>query len=470
MKRFLYFLILSLFCLNLKAQGIGEWRPDGFHMNAGLEPVTDLNKAKELWKTYGTKIDTKEFQEKINYMYSSSVERAPCLSCPEYLKLSQAVNKAIKEMPIADVTEANLVTIRSNELEFMYAVNRFERGDGRVDCKKYFETHAFRDLYEGKKEGSYRVLTSTIAEMTGVGSVQFLDKELSDVYYYYRGTDDKKNFIYEVRSKKNQPYVITIYEYLPTEKEKNPYNLPDLGSTAPEKKRVKKEPEVEEISTADMSDPNYMNFEFRLEKKGKYLPKDLHLFNAGTEASLLDLAKVKSSTKLSIKDRSTKLSLTPMEGSDEYLRLEVRHKGIDEVGTKVIIPYKIELDAAGGRSLIGAVSEEVIREGGRIDSEQSNQTLSLILTDHDLEFLRLDARKSRDGNSMVTLGHARKMSPNESFAISGGYREDNASNGGAAFIGVQHAKRIKEATTMVLDLKYDTQNKTTIMWQVQHKF
>lgn len=470
MKTNYYFLILFIICLNLKAEGIGEWRPDGFHLNAGMGPITDLNTAKDAWKKFGKNIDQKEFNEKISYMYSSSVERAPCSSCPEYLVLSQAVNQAIKKMSITDIEESNLATIRSNELEFMYVINRYELENGKIDCRKFFDSNPLRELYEGKKEGSYRELINTVAGMTGVGNVQFLNKELNEVFYYYRGTGARKNIIYEVRAKKDRPYVITLYEYLPTDKEKNPYNLPDLGSTETAKKRVKSADEDNEKTAAQPIDPNFLDMEIRLEKRGKYIPKDLHVLSAGTELNLLDWAKVKGKTKLSVKERSTKWALTPHEGNDEYFRLELRHRGLDEVATKVVLPYRISIDSISGKKLEGALSEEIVRESGSVNSEKSNKTLSLVLTDNDLEFLRLDARKNQNGNSMITLGHNRSLSARESLGVVGGYREEQNTNGGASFVGIQHVKKIKDTTTLVLDLKYDTKTKGAIVWQVHHKF
>lgn len=474
MKKLFYFLILSLFCLSLHAQGLGQWTPAGFEMDSAVkvDPIVELKKAKEMWNLYGKNVNLKEYDEKLTYMYTKTVDRAPCFHCPEYLKLSEAVNKAIKAMPVKDVTEANLVTIRSNELEFLYVINRYEYEDGRIDCKKFNDSNPMREYFEGKKEGRYKVLTKTVAEMTGIGDVQFLNPELGEVYYYYRGKGAKSNFIYEVRGKKDRPYEISVYEYLPTEKEKNPYNLPDLGGGPAPKPYSGPMYEVanENQGMSVDDDPNnYMNFEFRMEKRGKFLPKDLHFFQAGTEASLLDLAKLKSTTKLSIKDRSTKWSLTPMDSNDEYIRFELRHKGIDELGTKITVPYKVVLDKATGKNLTGSISEEIVHENGGINPNETHRTLSLVLTDHDLEVIRMDARKNNAGEGLVSIGHGRRLGPAETLSISGGYRESKES-GSATFIGVQHAKKIKENTSMVLDLKFDTQTKGTIMWQVHHKF
>lgn len=376
-------------------------------------------------------------------------------------------------MPIKNVQEENVVTIRSNELEFMYVISRMELEDGSVECKKAYDTNPMRHIFERKKEGTYRYVTEVISNMSKLGDVQFVDPRVKEITYFYRGKDSKKNMFYEVKSRQGKPYQITIYEYLPSEKETNPYNLPDLDGKSESQKVTQdqsaKTPTGPSTQDPEKKDPNFYNFEMRLETRGKYIPKDVHLFQAGTELSLLDMAKVTGETRFSVKERLSKWSLRPVDGGRDYGFLELKHKGVDEVGTKLVVPVQFSIDQAKGRNIIGSISDERVSEKGKMNKDVSNHTVSLILTDHDLEWLRLDARKSIAGDALMSVSHSRALAPNERMTLMTGYRETKDGNH-AGFVGLSHAKRIKENTSMILDVRYDSQSKTTLLWQVQKRF
>lgn len=410
----------------------------------------------------------------LEYVSSEEIQRRPCQHCPTYMGLTEAVNKIVKAMPVKDVQANNLKSIRTNELEFLYVVVKNDmQKTGNADCKKFFDQDPMREYFEGKKEGDYQMLSSELVEMSKIGDIQMISPGSEAVYYYYRGRGAQKDLLYEIRALENKPYTLTIYRYLPTEKEKNPYNLPDLtGEMTPAREQgLKLPPEFNRVEqvVSEKEDPNnYLNMEMRLEKRGKYLPKDLHFMQAGTETNLLDMAELKSETKLSLKERISRWSLKSHDTKNDWLQLELKHKGLDEIGTKISVPYRMTLNESSGLKMSGHVSEQLDRKGSEIDNNSSQRSLSLVLTDHDLEIVRMEARKSYSGQSSVIMQHGRTIAPNETIAVNGGFLED--SNGHATFVGFQHAKRIKDTTTLIFDVRLDSQNKTTLMYQVHHKF
>ncbi len=470
-------LILILFTsflsfLNLEsamAEPLGERKNSGTVFDSSTHSLDDAV------KVFEEKRKALEAQGKsLEYVSSEEIQRRPCNHCPTYMGLTEAVNKIVKAMPVKDIQGHNLKTIRSNELEFMYVIVKNDlQKTGNSNCHKYFDQDPMREYFEGKKEGEYRVLSSELIEMSKVGDIQMIKPGSEAVYYYYRGRGAQKDLLYEIRALENKPYTLTIYRYLATEKEKNPYNLPDLSGES----RISDEmglklprqfDQVEQVVTEKEDPNNYLNMEMRLEKRGKYLPKDLHFMQAGTEMNLLDVADLKSETKLSLKERISRWSLKSHETKHEWLQLELKHKGLDEVGTKVSVPYRLTLNEGSGLKVSGHVSEQIDRKGTEVDNDSSHRSLSLVLTDHDLEMVRMEARKSYNGHSSVLLQHGRTLAPNETISVNGGFREDNL--GHATFVGFQHAKRIKDTTTLIFDVRIDSQNKTTLMYQVHHKF
>lgn len=472
-----FFLFFLLPKVEVMANSFGEQKNPGTVFDSSTHSFEDAV------KIFEEKRKNLEAQGKsIEYVSSEEIQRRPCNHCPAYIGLTETINKIVKAMPVKDIQAHNLKTIRSNELEFMYVIvkNDLEK-TGNANCHKYFDQDPMREYFEGKKEGEYRVLSSELIAMSKVGDIQMIKPGSEAVYYYYRGRGSQKDFLYEIRALANKPYTLTIYRYLPTEKEKNPYNLPDLsgeslrdtssdssGTNNLGLKLPRILDPVEQVVTEKDDPNNYLNMEMRLEKRGKYLPKDLHFMQAGTELNLLDVADLKSETKLSIKERISRWSLKSHETKEDWLQLELKHKGVNEIGTKVSVPYSLTLNEGSGLKARGHVSEQIDRNGPDVDNQSSHRSLSLVLTNHDLEIVRMEARKSYNGHSSVVLQHGRALAPNETISVSGGFREDTA--GHATFIGFQHAKRIKDTTTLIFDVRLDSQNKTTLMYQVHHKF
>ena len=158
--------------------------------------------------------NVKKFSEEISFRESELIDRSACRDCPEYLKLSQAINEAIKKLPVEDVQNSNLKMIRSHELEFMQAIALSEL-NGQKECRTLLKGERLDNLSErGKSSQNLRLISQDLAKMTKLGDVQYIDPEFQAVYYYYRGKGANSHLIYELKSVSNKPYQLSIYEDL----------------------------------------------------------------------------------------------------------------------------------------------------------------------------------------------------------------------------------------------------------------
>jgi len=422
-------------------------------------------------------------------------DTGPCTHCPRYLALTSEVNKIIgklaKDPPKDSDIALSDLPVRLNRLKFLFYTQKKQEEDGSVSCRRFMDLTP--NLRPTKFDGQFKLMAEEVFKFSSVTDVQYMNPQVEETVYYYRGEGADSNVIVQAILTKEGGRLRT-FRYYPTEQEKNPYNLPDMNkvytdvqekriipivisesnsttnprgisylehTSAEEKKKIEAAIEENKKALDEMGDSEQpllgqgkydMKFKAEVEKRNKYIPKNIHFVEASADQELLGDLSMKASSDLSLKGNEAKLALK--KGGDDLMLVEVKTKLNGKTDHKIIVPFSVQM------------SEELPQVKGRAETNSQGQVLNLSLTDAGVDLVRSEIR--RNGSTGVTsyvLARDVALAKNEVMSMQYGSGEDKKQ-----FIAMRHAKTIKENVTLVLDVRVNEDRKATLMYQVNARW
>ncbi|AUN98139.1 hypothetical protein DOM21_10565 [Bacteriovorax stolpii] len=402
-----------------------------------------------------TKLQEEEFNNK-----------PACGHCPSHLKLTRSINDILSKMrENPELKNNDEIPVNINHLKFLYFTVKTRTEDGTTKCSRYMDIT--KDLKPTVFDGQMELVAEDAYRFDGVTTVQVLDPNKDEVVYYYRGEGDQKNIIVQaVMGKDGGKF--RYYYYRPSEKEKNPYNLPSMGEESPDvtvkKKRISEGPEFPEeksmttLSAPESKDKFRLNFKPRLEKRNKYIPKNIHLADGEVSEEIIGGLRVNASTALSVtKGNEAKLDLQNEQGF-KYVEINVRTKITGETEHSFAVPYEVRLSSVDDK--------DAYRLAGRVEDQTHAQVASLALVDGYIQHIRAELRRDKNtSKTSLILGRDFDMGKTEMASVFIGRDEERSK-----FISLQHKKLVGKNTTMVLDVKFDENKKATLTYQLRSRF
>lgn len=394
-------------------------------------------------------------------------DEGPCSHCPRFLSLTSEVNKIVEKMARDPKQSTDELPVKINKLKFLFYTQKDRAEDGSVECRRFLDLTP--DLKPTKFDGQFKLMAEDVLRFNAVSDIQYWNPKTEETVYYYRGEGADKDVIIQAILTK-EGGVLRYFRYYPTENEKNPYNLPDFDKRyAEEKPFVKKPvhdfvateenpslPVVPEEETEDGIVPKLgtydVKFKAEVEKRNKYIPKNVHFVEASADQDLLGDLKVKASSDLSLKGNDARLALK--HGGDDLMLVELQTKLTGRTEHKVIVPFSVR------------VMDELPALKGRAETNSGGQVLNLSLTDKGIDYVRSEFRRnSSTGATSYVLARDIALSKSEAVSVQYGQGEDRNK-----FVAMRHAKSIKDNVTLVLDVRVDENRRTSLLYQVQAKW
>ncbi|MGZ3807838.1 MAG: hypothetical protein ACXVCE_07115, partial [Bacteriovorax sp.] len=417
---------------------------------------------------------TERANREAKLIYEDNINASPCSHCPKYLNLTQAVNKIVEKVKSdASASESNQSLIELNKLKFLYYVVRSENDDGAVGCKKYVESYVDNP---GKLEGNFKLLSETLMNMSEVTDLQYHQRGKDEVYYYYRGEGDKSNIIIEVKMNKDGSSRMRYYEY--AESDRSP--LPDLGqsdSTAEAKGHPKKD--------------NYLDVNFDLQTKNA-LPTDIQFAKAGLSTKVTEDMNLKMENEINFNQQKTSVALEDNKGS-KWLVLEGKNVTMGEKSVNAVIPMEIKLDESSEMKVNGSLEKKVTvkeMDHSKKETVDSEQKVTLGLTDHNNEYIKVKAVVNDSGTSSYSVSNKLALGKNSSvgavyeqtrdgkktFSINNVANFDNygklttsfgTTSDNKEFVQTQYENKISDRTSIVIDAKVSDQTTVSLIYQAK---
>lgn len=396
-------------------------------------------------------------------------DEGPCLHCPRFLALTSEVNKVVDKMAKDPKSYTDELPVRINKLKFLFYTQKNREEDGRIDCKRFMDITP--DLKPTKFDGQFKLMAEDVLRFNAVSEVQYWNPKTEETVYYYRGEGQDKDIIIQAILTKDGGR-FRYYRYYPTEAEKNPYNLPDFDkryadvdeSGSVQKKpshdfvvrdepAEKKESAVQQENGTGLKMGAYdLKFKAEVEKRNKYIPKNVHFVEASADQELIGDLNVKASSDLSLKGNEARLALK--HGGDDLMLVELQTKLSGKTEHKVIVPFSVR------------VMDELPALKGRAETNTDGQVLNLSLTDKGIDYVRSEFRRNgTTGATSYVLARDVAVSNKEVVSMQYGEGEDKNK-----FVALRHAKSIKDNVTLVLDVRVDENRRTSLMYQVNAKW
>lgn len=474
------FFIIFLFSFQALAQGLVDpTLPESAH-NIGLviksnRPENPAEYEAKLKSAMDTLKDAaKRSRETPEYMFEEKSARG-CSHCPRYFALTDSVNKVLEEMrKRPDVQRDENVPLSINKLRFLFYMVQGRQANGAIKCQRFMDSTD--NLRPTTFDGEMQLVAEDVFKFEGITLMQLIDDKTEEVTYYYRGEGDQKNVIVQaVLTKDGGKF---RYYYLNTLND-NPYNLPALSDadlTPRERKKKQQEEErrlrefsqgstfsVQEADLAQTAAPLSkdkieLNVDPKLEMRNKYIPKDYHLARGSVSQGVLGTGlRMNGDSVLSIKGNKARMTLQNEEGHS-YLEMDVNTSMDGKTERRIAIPYEVRLGAKDDKDAMAVK--------GKVEDQNTVQTLSLTLTDRFTQYFRTDYVRDKTSNkSAVTVAKDFSIGPAESATVMVG--RDTAST---KFAALQHRKTIKGNITMVLDVRLDENRQASFFYQLHSKF
>ena len=426
----------------------------------------DDAKKKELEDFINKVKNSKDFKDgSYNYRLNREFEinnDHTCNHCPKYLLLTEKVNKVVEKLQNEpNIRDNQELPVKVNKLKFMFYEESLVQEDGHSKCTRFMDYTP--NLKPTKFDGQFKLIAEDVLKFNEVSSITYMNPNLDEVVYYYRGEGADKNLIVQAILTKNGGK-LRYFKYYPTEQEKNPYNLPDLDGHASPIEESRFNPistlsspqtglKLEGGNSLGSGDRYGIKIKKEVEMRNKWIPKNVHFVEAYVEKDLGDY-KIAGKSDTSIKGNEASLALKDNSKDLVVVSLESSIKG--ETKHKVVVPYSIRVFD----------DPESIAVKGRVEKQNDAQIVSASITDNVQEYVRGELRKNTS-NDRVSYVLARdvKYSANETLSFQVGKDEVHV-----PFAAIKHSKSLKDTTTLVLDFKVDRDRNYSIMYQVNHHF
>ncbi len=449
MNSFLLLLIMSLLPIKLNA-----------FSGLDVADTLKLNETKKNLKASPISIDQFKYKlEREEILKNDNL----CLRCPKHLLLTEKINKIVEAMAKdPKINDGRELPLKINRLKFLfYTVSRHDE-NGKPDCQRFMDITP--DAKPTTFDGQFQLMAEDALSFSAVTDIYFANANNDEEVYYYRGEGDEKNIVVQAIMTK-EGGKLRYFRYTPTEKENNPYNLPDLDTTPSAQVFNPKLPtnfsEIKNAYDNDAikSDPykfgsENMSIEFmkEVEMKNKYIPKDIHFMKGSLHKDIGFGLVVDSTAKTSVSGFKSKLALKGADGNN----LLIVHLEKELTGKHAVsIPYSIRV-----------LEESNIKISGKIADETNGQIVTMGISDDVTVWLRSEYRKNKntDKESYV-LARDIPISPKEIYTIQLGHGEDKKS-----YTALTHTKKIKDNITLILGVRLGEGGNTSVTYGMQGKF
>lgn len=383
-----------------------------------------------------------------------------CNHCPKHIQLSSSINKVLEAMKKnPDLVKNDQVPIEINRLRFMFYQVKTRENDGSIRCNRYQDMTP--DLRPTTLDGDMNLMAEDVFKFPGVSGLQLMDPKKEEVTYYYRGEGDQKNIIVQAILTKEGGKFRYFY-YRPTEKEKNPYNLPSMGdepADATVKKKSYEGPKVmlTDQDKIDNKNKYQLSVDPTLETKMSVVPKNLQIARGNLSHGVSGF-RLNADSSLSLKGNQANLNFQNEEGKD-YMVVDVLTTLNGETVRKISIPYEVRL--TGEKD-----DKDSVKLNGRVEDQTTQQTVTLALAGDSTEHVRTEWRKDKI-TSLQTYSVARDFDvrPGEKITVAVGKNEEKNK-----YVSFQARKTIKENLTMVLDVRMDENRRASVAYQLRARF
>lgn len=324
-----------------------------------------------------------------------------CSHCPKYLLLTEEVNKVVEKMandPKLSISDE--LPIKLNKLKFLYYTEAIHNKNGSIECQRFLDHTP--DLRPTKFDGQFKLIAADALKYKAVTDIQYINPDLDEVVYYYRGEGDQKDIVVQAIFTKNGGR-FRYFKYTPTEEEKNPNHLPDFdnlhepnfalkpANTTPLKLQdddIEKPATSSETSAPSSSpkDPNnFVNYDIRYDEKYNHtpIPKNIHFMQAKMVQEIAGL-KVHGTSDASLKGNEAKLALKT--DTADLVIVDVNIKPSGKTEHTIQIPYSIR------------VVDSLPKVQGSIQTGSSGDVVTFVLADKDVEYLHSEYRKNSATN------------------------------------------------------------------------
>jgi hypothetical protein len=398
-------------------------------------------------------------KENPNWRYKFEKEEAinakSCGHCPVHLLLAEQINDVVETMAKDPKAPAEL-PVKINRLKFLYYTVAMKEINGKKDCKRYMDYTP--DLKPTRFDGQFRLMAEDVLSFSKVNSFQYINPEMEEVIYYYRGEGSEKNIVVQaIMNKEGGKF--RYYRYTPTAAETNPYNLPDMSSVdAPEKAQSTGNEALSSSTAAAPGTPakstDGLDIKFKADVKmqNKIIPKNVYFVAATFEQEIVEGLKVKATSDTSLKGNSAVMFLKAPDGSDlGQINLDTKISG--ETNYKVTVPYSVRvLDEA--------------KVSGKIEAQNNGQVVTMSVGDKAMEYVRSEYRRNTlTGQSSYLLAKDIQINTSQSLSLLAGSGEDKIK-----YASVKHIQNVNKNITLVLDVRVDQNKTAAVYYQMGAKF
>lgn len=421
----------------------------------------------EIMNRYG--VDTKKLEEQIDAQDKNSEflweEKIPstvktCLHCPAHIKLTSAINKVLDEMKknpsVAKNTE---VPIQINHLKFLFYTVKTREEDGEIRCERFKDFTP--DLKGTQFDGQMDLMAQDVFKFDAVTKFQILNPKKEEIVYYYRGTGEQKNIIVQaVLTKEGGAF--RYYYYRPTEKEKNPYNLPGYSpSNDPTAKKKAKtifpEFNMTKEDLRERKDKFKLSVEPQLETRMRVIPKNINLATGEVSQEVIESVRLNANSALTVNGNVTTLNLEDDNGK-KYVVVDVRTNFAGESIKKVAIPYEIN---------IGEVDDKnALKIKGELAQKSDQQSFTLSLGDAEIQHARVEAKRNTTSKlDAYSLARDFTVTKEDKLTLSLGKSEEKK-----RYTSFLHRKTIKDTLSLILDVRVHENKETSVTYQLSGKW
>lgn len=399
-----------------------------------------------------------------------------CIHCPKHLLLTEQINKVMDTM--AKDPSKNLgkeLPIKINHLKFLYYTQALVDNNGNIDCKRYMDHTP--DLKPTKFDGQFNLIAEDALRFDAVTSIQYMNPEFKEMVYYYKGEGANSDIVVQAILTKDGGK-FRYFRYTPSDLEKNPYNLPDMGkSDGPDKSFLSETPVAKAYIVSGSTIPGEpalfntnadegaigsakigtdglsVKFKSDIDKQHKIIPKNIHFLETNVDQEFGGL-KIKATSDTSLKGNSAKMSLKK-EGGDDLVTVDLDTKFSGKSEHRVSVPYSIRV-----------MEEAQVSVKGKLQHETNAQILTMSISDQSTEYIRSEYRKNTANNTdSYVLARDIQISPKEIVSVQYGKGEDDKK-----YASVKHVKELKNNITLVLDVKLGANRQTSVFYSISAKF
>lgn len=431
-----------------------------FTLNAFELPKDNINTPDagigDQWKSLRLELTKRNYNTKLIYE-DKLKEKAPCGHCPKYMDLTSQVNKILDELKKQPEVNNTDTFTSVNDLKFLYYTVKSVQEDGKSKCKRFGDVTP--DLKPTRLDGEMKLLARDVFKFDGITTLQVLNPATEEIAYYYRGTGDQSHIIVQALMTKEGGQ-LRYYHYYPTEKEKNPYNLPALNGEFKEENKEEKifsghlvplenqmlspgeEKEKAKTSTND----------YAIKLKPKL--KNFEMGNAQITHQVSEGMKLKAESHFGLKGNDARIDVLNVNG-EKIVEVSLVTKLNGKTEHKIHIPYSVNILEKDDVKILGSIKEET-----------NAQQITLALTDKYGPYFRSEVFKNKDlGTTRMSISRDIALSKKESMSVSVGKSEEKL-----RYMSLSHTKAIKENVTVMMNVKIDENRKATFYYQLNAKF